>query len=125
MPLRIRGRVFATLTAARTAIATVDADIELEPAITNPDGSTARAAIVGRPVFVQHHSEGLGLVDYRITNPGLAADRIRTRGVTTARVLRILRRAGGGAFLVPEPRSRVLAGASDITSGYDDATETS
>jgi hypothetical protein len=122
MPLTIRGRVFATLTAARTAKAAIDA-LDPVPAVLNPDGTTAVPARELAPSFVVEHEEGTGPRDYQITNPGLAAERIRARGVRTVRNLAILRRADGGAWLLPEPRGRTLAGATRIRAAYDDATE--
>ena len=56
---------------------------------TRPLANAAVAALPGA-VYEHQHREGVGADEYRIVNPGNAADRLRRNGIRTERALVVL-----------------------------------
>lgn len=57
--------------------------------LTRAEADAAVAAQPGK-TYLHPHAEGRGADDFRIAEPGRAADRIRARGVVTERPLAVL-----------------------------------
>lgn len=108
--MRFRGRVFATLAGARNARTNAGYTLADEWVLTHHEVNSP--ALIGRGGFC-------------IVGPGNAAARLRTRGVTSRRIHRILRNAAGTLFACPEAVRAALTGATDIDDGsFDDGDET-